>query len=110
MVRPEPLPSGAGNPDFYKWDAVAWRWQCLLCHCYADDSHVLSKRHVYRATWPDAYLDNNGVTAVTCGGVSSQGFSRNQQDKKPLVHKQTEHVLNYLAEIKKSLPPRWEVC
>lgn len=113
MVRPEPLPSGAGNPDFYTWDAVAWRWQCLLCNCYADDCHVLSKKHVHRATWPDTYLGNNGASAastLTCAGMSSHGFPRDQQYQKPFDQKQTNCVVETLAKIKQSLPPQWEVC
>ena len=45
-------PARWGDPSFYEYRPVHGRWRCRLCWKYADDRHVLTPKHVWRAQNP----------------------------------------------------------
>ena len=49
-------PPPPGDPRFYEWDARQYKWKCLLCYAYAEDSHIESGKHIRRAKNPRCYL------------------------------------------------------
>ena len=42
-----------GNPSWYKWEAWTETWFCALCWKTADESHVVSKKHLNKAYWQE---------------------------------------------------------
>ena len=49
-------PPPHGDPSFYEWDAGQYKWKCLLCNAYAEDSHIESRKHKNQAKYPWCYL------------------------------------------------------
>ena len=62
-------PARWGDAAFYEYRPVHERWYCKLCWKYADDRHLLTPKHVWRAQNPVGYAQDPEHEGPTDGAA-----------------------------------------